>query len=45
MHIILVGSLSALPTDDCGDTSCDGDEETWVAQTCFNAASKAKKYG
>ncbi len=42
VHIILVGSLSALPTDDCGDTSCDGDEETWVAQTCFNAASKAK---
>ncbi|WP_235852558.1 hypothetical protein [Helicobacter vulpis] len=42
VHIILVGSLSQLPTDDCGDTSCDGDEETWVAQTCFNAANKAK---
>ncbi len=42
VHIILVGSLSQLPTDDCGDHACDGDEETWVAQTCFNAANKAK---
>ncbi|WP_120944383.1 hypothetical protein [Helicobacter labacensis] len=41
VHVILVGSLSQLPTDDCGDTSCDGDETTWAANACFNEASKA----
>ncbi len=41
VHIILVGSLSQLPTDDCGDHACDLDETTWAANTCFNEISKA----
>uniref|UniRef100_UPI0018F7F416 hypothetical protein n=1 Tax=Helicobacter felis TaxID=214 RepID=UPI0018F7F416 len=41
VHIILVGSLDQLPTNDCGDTVCDDEELNWVASTCFNKVSRA----
>ncbi|WP_233710878.1 hypothetical protein [Helicobacter salomonis] len=41
VHIILVGSLAQLPTNDCGDTVCDDGELDWVASTCFNKVSRA----
>ncbi|WP_233711293.1 hypothetical protein [Helicobacter salomonis] len=42
VHVILVGSLNRLPVYDCGQYYCDGNDDTRVAEACFNAVSKAR---
>ncbi len=42
VHIILVGSLNRLPVYDCGRYFCNDDDNTRVAEACFNAISKAQ---
>ncbi|WP_104682741.1 hypothetical protein [Helicobacter felis] len=42
VHVILVGSLSRLPVYDCGRYFCHENDNTRVAEACFNAVSKAR---